>query len=109
MILDTMYLFGSISHFKRTNPRDKLYGILGLRGILSLLAVNIIINHGDTVWKVYVGLVLAFIRYKCQLSLLSGAGIGYKANYPSLDLPLYVLDLGNFYMFRVKSYEFNDN
>ena len=96
-----LQLFLKTRCFLATDPRDMLYGLLGLKKMISPLALDITINYKDPIYRVYSDLVRTFATQKRRLSLLGGAGIGYGAKPPSLDLPSWTPDFRKFDMIRI--------
>jgi hypothetical protein len=86
-------LLGLMRHackFNATDPRDKLYALLGMK---SMVDVVIEPTYPDPVSKVYTDFVCAFLRDKRNLSFLAGAGTGIWQSEPSFNFPSWVPDL----------------
>lgn len=76
--------------FNATDPRDKLYALLGMSSIVD---VTVEPSYTDPFKKVYTDFVRAFARDKRRASFLAGAGVGNPRLEPYIDLPSWVPDL----------------
>lgn len=76
--------------FNATDPRDKIYALMGLQPTMDIAIVP---RYEDPVSKVYIDFARAFAMGKCRLSFLAGAGIGSPRPKPHIDLPSWVPDL----------------
>ena len=94
--MSLLQLFSYTTFFLASDPRDMLYGLLGLNKIINSLTLNINIDYGAPVYQVYSDLVRTFVWDRGRLSLLGGAGVGLGVEHLSLNLPSWVPDLRNF-------------
>lgn len=79
-----------------TDPRDKLYALLGL-GIF--VDISIVPDYEKSVPEVFSDFVRSFVRDKHRISVVAGAGIGTAKPHPNYELPSWVPDLRWFSMF----------
>ena len=93
--LDLLGLIRLMNRFEATNPRDKLYALLGLGDLVN---VSIIPDYSKSVSEVFSDFVRTFVRDTRRLSILAGAGIGYPQPQPGIDVSSWVPDLRFFSM-----------
>lgn len=72
-----------------TDPRDKIYALLGFEEVSVL---NIEPDYTKPVERVYAEFVQAYLESECKLNILLQTGIGYKRAEPLIDLPSWVPD-----------------
>ena len=73
-----------LNQFEATDPRDKLFALLGIDSVVD---VTVRPDYGKSPEKVYIDFACAFIREKTKLTILGGTGIGYPKPEPIMDLP----------------------
>ncbi|KAF8847706.1 HET-domain-containing protein [Acephala macrosclerotiorum] len=84
-----------MNRFEATDPRDRLYALLGVYPVMD---VEIEPNYEKSVSEVYTDFVSTFLRDKRRLSPLGGAGVGNPRPQPIINLPSWVPDLRNLSM-----------
>ena len=77
----------SASH--ATDPRDKIYALLGFEEVSVL---DLEPDYTKPVERVYAEFVQAYLEAECKLDILFQTGIGYKIAEPLVDLPSWVPD-----------------
>lgn len=83
-------LIERVRHMNSTDPRDKIYALLGVaKNTLSSLTVN----YAVAVEQVYIDYARTFIICKQDLEIITRAGTARLNAEPSLPLPSWVPDL----------------
>jgi hypothetical protein len=88
-LLDLDTLLERTRHMKSTDPRDKIYAMLGAVDIYFPISVD----YRKSTEEVYTQYAQAFIERRESLDLVTGAGMGRVNASPSLRLPTWVPDL----------------
>lgn len=86
--MDLLGLIEFTASMEATNPRDKLYALLGVDDTRDVV---VSVNYEDPVNKVYTDFAINYITTKSSLELLKVAGIGYSESHS--QLPSWVPDL----------------
>lgn len=88
-INDLSTLLKSTTHLDSTDPRDKIYLLLGVDEAKD---ITIEPDYTKSTVEVYTDFVLKYISCKKSLSVISEGGIGVPRASPPLDLPSWVPD-----------------
>jgi hypothetical protein len=87
---DLLKLIGLTVDLEATDPRDKLYALLGIDDVCD---INVSVNYGHPVSKVYTDFAINYITARSSLEILSHAGIGFGSR--DQQIPSWVPDLRN--------------
>jgi hypothetical protein len=82
---DSILTFQEFRHRESKDPRDKIYGVLGLQNLLHIAP-----NYDQHFSQVYMDLTLQFINI--SLNLLVLVGDNNHAHFRHLDLPSWTVD-----------------
>ena len=82
-------LLSSTSASHATDPRDKIYALLGFEEVAVL---GLEPDYTKPVERVYAGFVQAYLEAEYKLDILFQTGIGYRRAEPLIDLPSWVPD-----------------
>lgn len=95
---DTLRLIYSTAESNATDPRDKIYALLGFDEVRGL---GLVPNYEKPVEKVYGEFVWAYLEEERKLDILCQTGAGWPKAQPLLDLPTWVPDFrGSFARLR---------
>ncbi|KAK7193948.1 ankyrin and HET domain-containing protein [Paraphaeosphaeria sporulosa] len=89
---DFMSLIPRTLAFQCTDPRDRVYALLGLS---EGGAIDIPVDYNKSLLQVYTDLVVALAAQDGNLSTLVHAGVGTRASGSLADMPSWIPDLGN--------------
>lgn len=88
------YLLDRTLHLQCSDPRDRVYALLGLASLgPSSNQILITPDYNQPVANVYVGFVSSLIRSMSSLDMITLAGIGNRFSGSTLDVPSWVPDL----------------
>lgn len=85
--MDLLTLLRWTSDMKATDPKDKLYALLGVDKVRD---ITVLPNYNDTKSTVYTDFAASYIKTRSTLELLCNAGIGIGDRDP--ELPSWVPD-----------------
>lgn len=87
--LDLFYLIKFNVELDSTDPRDKIYALLGVDEVKDVVALP---DYGKPVSDVYTEFVVNYIKTRRDTSILCYGGIGLKGDEEALGLPSWVPD-----------------
>jgi hypothetical protein len=85
--MDLLALLSFTSHLEATDPKDKLYALLGVDDVRD---VTVIPNYSHSESKIYTDFAVHYIETRSSLEILGEAGIGFTEL--NLELPSWVPD-----------------
>jgi hypothetical protein len=85
--MDLLALLSFTSHLEATDPKDKLYALLGVDDVRD---VTVIPNYSHSVSQVYTDFAVNYIETRLSLEILGEAGIGFTEQ--NLELPSWAPD-----------------
>jgi hypothetical protein len=87
---DLLKLIMLTADLEATDPRDKLYALLGIDDVCD---INVSVDYGHLVSKVYTDFAINYITARSSLEILSQARIGFGSR--DQQIPSWVPDLRN--------------
>jgi hypothetical protein len=90
--LNLSWTLRSLPLFYATDPRDKIFGVLGI--IKDAKELQVRVDYNVSISKLYLGVTRSIIEKERSLSLLAMAGVGWPTRTPRI-FPSWVPDYAN--------------